>query len=240
MEYEGIGQNFQQLTKYDRDSMPRRGRIAGQSSQKRNRVPLREFAPPPPLTTGGLPLWDAIQRRRSIRSYSKKPLALAHLVQLLWATQGITSPSQGYRSAPSAGALYPSETYLVVNQIEGLEAGLYHYEPANAALRLLGKGNLGSQLARAALGQPMMEEAGVVFAWTAVIARNARKYAERAYRYIYLDTGHIAQNLYLAATALGLGCCAAAAFFDDEINNLLDVDGQEETVIYLASVGNPR
>jgi SagB-type dehydrogenase family enzyme len=102
------------------------------------------------------------------------------------------------------------------------------------------RGDFSLQIAQAALDQDIAREAAVVFVWVAVIDRSRQKYRQRAYRYIYLDCGHIGQNLYLAATAMGLGCCGIAAFFDDEVNNLIEVDGLEETAIYLASVGKKR
>jgi SagB-type dehydrogenase family enzyme len=244
MEYEGIGEQFQQLTKYVRDSM-RRGSFRFDKQPPLRKIypkPIQTLTLPRPSTEGGPPLWDAIRNRRSVRSYSAEALGLQELAQLLWAVQGITSKGQNfsYRSAPSAGALYPVETYLVVNRVEKLEPGLYHFDCFDAALQLLKQGALGGRLANAALGQSMMEEAAVVFIWTAIVGRSAWKYAERAYRYIYLDAGHIAQNCYLAATALNLVCCAVGAFFDEEVNEILEVDGVEETAIYLAAVGKAR
>jgi SagB-type dehydrogenase family enzyme len=161
---------------------------------------------------------------------------------MLWATQGTTLRIREYsfRSAPSAGALYPVETYLVANRVEGLTPGLYHYDVPEAFLQLLKEGDYGRPLAACALDQRMLEEAAAAFVWTALIERSAWKYVERAYRYIYLDAGHIAQNLYLAATGLGLGCCSVGAFFDDEVNELLEVDGEKETIVYMATVGKLR
>jgi len=200
---------------------------------------LQEVVLPTPTTKGGVPLWDIIRERRSIRSYGRESMSLQQLAQLLWATQGITLRvrEHGFRSAPSAGALYPIETYVLSNRVENLEPGLYHYDPSEASLQLLKQGDYGRLVARSALDQPMFEEAAAVFLWTAIIARSAWKYAERAYRYIYMDAGHIGQNLYLAAAGIGFGCCAAGAFYDEEINAFLEIDGREETAVYLAAVG---
>jgi len=229
-----IGQRFQQETKYYRPSYVGRPpeKAAGPVAPKI--IPL-----PSPSLTGGPILWKALEKRRSIRNYRPEPLSLKELSKLLWATQGITEKAFGpwYRTAPSAGALHPIDTYLVVNRVEGLEPGIYFFDVVEFSLVLKRKGDFSGSIAQAALNQDMARTAAVVFVWVAVIQRSRQKYRQRAYRYIYLDCGHIAQNLYLAATALDLGCCGIAAIFDDEVNDLVGVDGQEETAIYLAMVG---
>ena len=144
-----------------------------------------------------------------------------------------------FRTAPSAGGLYPVETYLSVRSVEGLESGMYHFRPLNADLEFLKRGDYARALANAALGQGMVADAQVTFIWSAVLERSKWKYRERAYRYIYIDAGHIGQNLYLAAEALGLGSCTIGAFFDEDVNSLIGVDGINETVIYLGCVGWP-
>ncbi len=187
-------------------------------------------------------LWETIRRRRSVRDYSVAfALPLQALSALLWATQGITADAGHYqfRTAPSAGGLYPIETYLMARAVEGLTPGIYHFRPQAFDLEFIRPGNFSQALAQAALGQEMCADAQVAFIWTAVVARSKWKYRQRAYRYIYLDAGHIAQNLYLAGTALGLGVCAVGAFYDDQVNTLLELDGEEETVVYMASVGRP-
>lgn len=241
MEYEGIGDRYQHLTKYARDSMPRHSLDWGAqpSARKVYENPLKTIELPAPEPAESPSLWTAIHARRSIRSYRRDPVTLKEMSQLLWATQGMTEKVGGYRlrSAPSAGALYPIETYLVVNRVDGLEPGLYHYDAPDTVLQFLRAGELGAEAAAAALDQPMAENAAVVFVWTAVIGRGKWKYLERAYRYIYLDAGHIGQNLYLAAATIGLGCCTIGAFYDDEVNRLVDVDGSDETAVYMACVG---
>jgi SagB-type dehydrogenase family enzyme len=184
-------------------------------------------------------LWKALQERRSIREYSSLPLSLKDLSNLLWAAQGITEKAFApwYRTAPSAGALHPIDTYLIINRVEGMEPGIYFFDVVEFSLTLKRAGDFSGPIAQAALNQEIAQAAAVVFVWVAVIRRSRQKYRQRAYRYIYLDCGHIAQNLYLAATAMGLGCCGIAAIFDDEVNDLVGVDGQEETAIYLATVG---
>jgi SagB-type dehydrogenase family enzyme len=146
----------------------------------------------------------------------------------------------GLRTAPSAGALYPVETYLVVNAVEGIDPGVYHYNVEKHALDQLKAGDFGVDIARAALDQDVAHRANIVFVWTAIFGRCKWKYRQRAYRYIYLDAGHIAQNVALAAVALGLGSCQIAALYDEEANALLGVDGIEESTIYMTTVGRPR
>lgn len=196
----------------------------------------------PPLITGGGQIWDAIKGRRSIRNFERVSIARGEISQLLWASQGITAKirQSNYRAAPSAGALYPIETLLVVNRAEGIEPGIYHYQTEQHALALVKRGDFGSALARAALNQHFIEEAALVFAWLAVFERSKRVYRERAYQYIFLEGGHIAQNLALAAVALGLGSCQVGAYHDDEVNDLFGLDGIGEKVIYLTPVGKPR
>lgn len=229
-----IGYRFQQETKYARPAhRPERPAKTPEPSEPKV-IPL-----PEPQIADGPSLWKVLLKRRSIRDYSKALLSLPELSHLLWATQGLThkSLSPWYRAAPSAGALHPIDTYLVVNRVEGVEPGVYFLQFSNFTLELKARGDFSLQIARAALDQEMAQRAAVVFIWVAVIPRSRIKYRERAYRYIYLDCGHIGQNLYLAATAMNLGCCGVAAFFDDEVNELVGVDGQEETAIYLATVG---
>jgi SagB-type dehydrogenase family enzyme len=229
-----IGQRFQQETKYARPSS-----FAGTAGKTAEAASPQIISLPAPSLEAEPNFWKVLQQRRSIRDYTPAPLALKELSNLLWATQGITEKafSPWYRTVPSAGALHPIDTYLVVNRVEGLDPGLYFLNVTDFSLEMKNSGDFSLQIAQAALDQDIAREAAVVFVWVAVIHRSRQKYRQRAYRYIYLDCGHIAQNLYLAATAMGLGCCGIAAFFDDEVNNLIEADGLEETAIYLATVG---
>jgi len=229
-----IGDRYQQTTKYHRSQ----GRSAGPGKAEPAR---RAVALPKPHAKGGERLWTVIDARRSIRDFRPDPLTLEQLTQLLWATQGITGGRRGsaFRAAPSAGACYPLDTWLVVNRVEGLDPGLYRYNVDEAVLEQLRRGDLSRTIAAACLDQEMAAEAAVVLAWVAVPARAKQRYRERAYRYIYMDAGHVGQNLHLAATALGLGCCAIGAFLDDEVNAILGTDGLHETAVYLSVVGVP-
>jgi SagB-type dehydrogenase family enzyme len=200
-------------------------------------IPLsREFP------TKFLSMVDVLKKRRSVRSFSPKPLSIAELSFLLWASTGVQRKEQGYdfRTVPSAGALYPIETYLIANNVEDLEKALYHYNIEAHALEKLKVGAFAENLAHAALGQNMCIKAPVVLIWTAIFARSKWKYAQRAYRYVYLDAGHIAQSLAVSAISVGLGSCQIGAFFDDEINQIIGVDGVGESVIYLSVVGYPK
>jgi SagB-type dehydrogenase family enzyme len=129
------------------------------------------------------------------------------------------------------------ETYLVVHSVEGIEPGVYHYAVERHELDQLQVGDFRAAVARAALDQKIADWANVVFVWTAVFERSKWKYKQRAYRYVYLDAGHIAQSVALGAVALGLGSCQIAAIYDDEANALLDVDGVGESAIYMTVVG---
>ena len=237
---EGSGDHFQGETKYIRDKLP-----AGYLDWRKKPGPYKVYqeAPkaklPAPERAGGMPVWEAVGRRRSVRDFRRSPVSTEDLSQLLWASQGVTKVMGEYalRSAPSAGALYPVETYLSVQMVEGIEPGIYHYGVREHELELLQPGDFRAGVAKAALDQGFLAEAAVVFAWTAVFARSKWKYKERAYRYVYLDAGHIAQSVALAAVALGLGSCQIAALYDDEVNVILGVDGKEESVVYMTAVG---
>ncbi len=195
----------------------------------------------PPPQGGSASLDGALRNRRSVRDFTERSLIQAELSYLLWASTGIRESRGGhdFRTAPSAGALYPIETYVLVNSVQGIDAGLYHYDIKGHALELLRRGQLGEELAHAALEQDMCADAPVVFIWTAIFERSSWKYGQRAYRYVYLDAGHVAANLALSAVAMGLGSCQIAATFDDEVNELLGVDGMEESALYLSVIGRP-
>jgi SagB-type dehydrogenase family enzyme len=186
---------------------------------------------------GGLSVDRAIDSRRSEREFKDMPLSLLELSRLLHYAYGITEKRGQLRAAPSAGALYPIEIYPVVNNVEGLAQGIYRYFVADHSLALVREGDFRHQMMRHALGEEMMERASVVLVLSAVFERSAWRYRERAYRYVLLEAGHISQNIYLVATALGLGTCAVGAFDDQGYNKIMGVDGKKESVIYLMPVG---
>ena len=217
---ESIGDRFQQKTKYHPDRMDRHGLDWAKRPEPHKNYPeprSRIDLPDPDLSSAPS-LWAALSNRRSRRSYdAEKNMPLEMLATLLWATQGITAQHGEFlfRTAPSAGALYPIETYLSVRSVDDLEPGIYHFRPQAFDLELLQKGDHSTDITGAALGQAMVAKAQVTFIWSAMVERSKWKYRQRAYRYIYLDAGHICENLYLAAEAVGLGACAIGALFDE-------------------------
>jgi SagB-type dehydrogenase family enzyme len=239
----GAGDLFQKETKYIRGKLgggpllwharPETYKLYAKASRVKLETAKKE---------GGMPLWEAINHRRSIRNFSRRAMTKDALSQLLWASQGITHKAMGFefRAAPSAGALYPVETYLIVHNVEGIDAGVYHYALRSHELERLKAGDFREAAASAALDQDMAYSAAALFIWTAIFERSKWKYSERAYRYVYLDAGHIAQNFALAAVSLGLGTCQIGALYDDEVNSLIAVDGEEESVLYMSAVGHPR
>jgi SagB-type dehydrogenase family enzyme len=237
-----IGDKFQQKTKYDPVS------IRSHSVDFSRQPPLykqypdsKKFKLPVSQTEQKMSLDQTLKKRKSIRRYSNEPLTLQQLSYLLWASTGLQRTESGYefRTAPSAGALYPIETYTIANNVTGLSKGLYHYDIKNHQLEQLQLADFGKKLSAAALGQDFCEAAPIVFLWTAIFQRSKFKYHQRAYRYIYLDAGHIAENLALAAVSLDLGSCQIGAFLDEPINQILDLDGIEESILYLSAVGLP-
>lgn len=239
----GVGDEFQRSTKHSRRKL-----LSGHLNWATKPATYKTYpsAKTIPLTSEftdqPLPFVDVIKRRQSTRSFTNKPLSLAELSFLLWASTGVQRREHGYefRTAPSAGALYPIETYIVANDVEGLEKALYHYSIAAHVLEEVQVGDFAKEIAHSALDQELLAKAPVALIWTAVFERAKWKYSQRAYRYVYLDAGHIAQNLALAATSIGLGSCQIGAFFDDEVNQILGVDGMAESVIYLSAVGHPH
>lgn len=236
-----LGKEFHKGTRYLRGKIPR-VRLDWTHEPQRYKVypEAKRIELPTPQRRGGPPLWDVVKRRRSTRDFLPRSLPLHALSQLLWATQGITERPNGLRATPSAGALYPIDTYLVVNNVHELAPGSYHYAVEKHALELLEEGDKRARTAKAALDQGMGYSASVVFVWTAIFRRSTWKYLERGYRYVYMDAGHIGQSMVISAEAMGLGSCLIGALYDVEANELLGVDGEEESVLYMCAVGYPK
>ena len=188
---------------------------------------------PQPDTVGGASLAMSLASRRSIRSFGSEPLTVAQIGQLLWAAQGITDAGKGLRTAPSSGALYPLETFVV------LPEGVYRYNPQHHELSLKIQGDLRHALQKAALGQKVVGEAPAVFVFAAVYERVAVKYKGRATRYVDMEAGHACQNLLLQAAALELGGVPVGAFHDGRIAGLLKLP-KEASPLYLVPVGYPN
>jgi SagB-type dehydrogenase family enzyme len=190
---------------------------------------------PKPSLDGKVSVEKAIKERRTIRDFKERPLSLNHLAQLLWAAQGITDPKEGKRAAPSGGALYPLDIYLIVgaNGVEGMEAGIYHYLPEKHSISLLSKGDRRKEIATASLWQIWMAKAPVMFIITAEYRRITGKYGERGIRYALTEVGHVGQNLFLQAEALGLGAGIVGAFNDADVSKVMGGSPQHEPLLIM-------
>lgn len=198
----------------------------------------RDIALPPPTLKSTHDLEQLLQRRRSVRDFSDAPLTLPQLGQLLWAAQGVTSPDS-LRTAPSAGALYPLEIYVVAGRVEGLQPGVYHYVPGGHRLTSVDSGDKRRLLADAALHQRWIARAPVVIVFGAAYSRTSAKYGERTHRYVQIETGHAAENLFLQAVSVGLGTCDVGAFDDHSVAVLLHLPSHVAPLL-LMPVGVPR
>ncbi|NDJ74693.1 MAG: SagB/ThcOx family dehydrogenase [Chloroflexi bacterium] len=199
---------------------------------------------PDSLDLEPMDVYALLTDRVTRRTYADDPLSLAELSFLLWTTQGIKPVEIQHitrRTVPSAGSRHAFETLLLVNNVEELEPGLYRYvASAHALLRLDAPDNIAEQVTQACLNQNQVRTSAVTFAWFAVAYRMTYRYGERGYRYLHLDAGHVCQNLYLAAEAVACGVCAIAAFNDEALNAALVLDGEDQFVVYVATVGKRR
>jgi SagB-type dehydrogenase family enzyme len=207
---------------------------------------LIDLPAPDAITVGQMPLAEAIRRRKSERKYTNEPLTLDELAFFVWAAQGVREAGRHgdtpyvLRTVPSAGARHPFETYLVVNSVQGLAPGLYHYQSLEHRLCLLGApGDLVQRTHDGCFGQ-YVKNSAVTFLWTAVPYRTEWRYGAVSPKLIALDAGHVCQNLYLACTAAGAGACAIAAYDQQALDAVLGLDGDDEFVIYVATVGKVR
>ena len=194
------------------------------------------------LEIGETNLVEAIGNRRSRRNYSSEYLSVEELAFLLWATQGQRKPGEQpphYRTVPSAGARHSFETYLFIQRVENIPPGLYRYLPLSHELVLLypTDNQNKTRLSHAVLGQRFVADGAVVFVWATVPNRMEWRYLQAAHRVILLDAGHVCQNLYLACEAIQAGACAIAAYDQEAMDELIQVDGEEQFTIYLAPVG---
>jgi SagB-type dehydrogenase family enzyme len=190
---------------------------------------------PEPSYESNFSIEEALLKRRSTREYSGEPLTLDEISQILWAAQGITHEKR-LRTAPSAGALYPLELYVVVGDVEGIETGIYRYIPNENILLKIVDGDKRSNITDAALGQEWVENAAINIVITAIYERTTVKYGDRGIRYTHIEVGHTAQNICLQATALNLGVVTVGAFHDDKIIHILNLS-QDEKPVYIIPIG---
>ncbi len=240
----GIGQEFLEKTKYqyldvsDQDKGIKQPLLEQEYDTNQDVIDLPD---PKEIKLGNINLVEAIEKRTSLRKYSDKALTLEELSYLLWCTQGVkqvVSRPATLRNVPSAGARHAFETYLLINNVEGLKPGLYKFLAIDHKLIEINlDSNIDENITAACLNQIMVKKSAVTFIWVADVYRMKWRYQERAYRYLLLDAGHVCQNLYLAAEAINSGVCAIAAYDDDAINDILGLDGKDEFAAYIASLG---
>lgn len=187
---------------------------------------------PEPRLESSLSIEAALRSRRSVREFRDGAATLAETAQLLWAAQGLTGAA-GSRTAPSAGALYPLEIYLVAGEVEALEPGIYRYDPVRHRLSKTAEGDRRSEMSVAAFGQSWIAQASVILVIAANYRRSAAKYGTRAERYVHLEAGHVAQNVYLECVPLGLGTTDVGAFDDAKLKRVANLPASEDPVLLL-------
>lgn len=203
---------------------------AGMETSKNKTIEL-----PQPKQKSSTSLEQALLNRRSDRSYKSDPLSLQEISQLLWAAQGETS-QRGFRSAPSAGALYPLELFIAAGDVEGLDPGIYRYLPETHALMHEVPGDKREDLWASALRQSPIRRAPAVFVVTAVFERTIQKYGQRGRRYVFMEAGHAAQNLCLQTVGMDLAAVPIGAFDDSKVGGVLELD-RDTRPLYLLPVG---
>ncbi len=190
------------------------------------------------------PLRELIAGRKSTRSYANAAISQLELSYMLWATQGIrelVGERATKRSVPSAGARHAFETYLLANRVDGMAPGLYRYMAFDHKLAEFIPGDeIADQVRHASLDQLFLRNSAVTFLWVCDVYRMTWRYRARGYRYLFMDAGHVCQNLYLAAESIGCGACAVGAFDDDLLNDLLGLDGENQFVVYMGAVGKKK
>lgn len=193
-----------------------------------------EIRLPPAAFKGQVSVEEALKARRTVRHFARRGLTLAQVGQLLWATDGVSDP-RGFRTAPSAGATFPLELYLVAGErgVEGLPAGVYRYLPGSHALAPVTPGDLRVAVARASLNQGWMAEAPVMIVIAADYRRCTARYGQRGIRYTHMEVGHAGQNLFLQAEAMGLGAGIVGAFEDQALAGILKLPKEHEPLIIM-------
>lgn len=197
-----------------------------------------EIKLPSPQLEGKMSVEEALARRRSRRAFKDYSLTIEQVSQLLWSAQGITEKRIGFRTAPSAGATYPLDIYLVVgkDKVEDLKVGVYHYNPQHHSLIIILEEDQRRELARACLRQQFIEDAQVSIIITAEFSRITNRYGERGIYYAYMEAGHVGQNVYLQAESLGLGTVVIGAFYEEEVSKVLNLP-EYHIPLYVMPVG---
>jgi SagB-type dehydrogenase family enzyme len=190
---------------------------------------------PEPRYDSSTSIEKALLERRSVRDYKNEPLTISEISQLLWAAQGITDRGR-LRTAPSAGALYPLELYVVVGNVINLKSGIYKYKPHGHELVRVAEGDKRKELCKSAFGQSAIQDAHVVIVFSAVYERTTGKYGERGVRYVHIEVGHAAQNVFLQAVSLNLGAVVIGAFDDDKVKKVMNMENKEQP-LYIMPVG---
>lgn len=207
---------------------------AQQNSMTASVVGMTPIELPDPSLTGGTPLTEAVNARRSVREFRAGALGLEAVSQLLWAAQGVTS-REGFRAPPSAGALYPLEVDIAVGAVDRLAEGIYRYLPASHGLVAGEIGDKRAELAAAAYGQRWIADSALILIISAVYERTTVKYGRRGMRYVHMEAGHAAQNVLLSAVALGLGATPVGAFDDARVARIAGLSMEEEPLYLVAS-----
>ncbi len=208
--------------------------ITGNDKNKKT-IMENEIILPSPVKEGGISVEEALSRRRSIRDYSDKELTTEEISQILWSAQGITDLS-GKRTTPSAGALYPLEVYIFIRKGEGVKGGLYKYNPEGHKLSIVSNEDISENLAKAALNQSFIKEASAVLIVSAFLKKTTDRYGERGIQYVYIEAGHLSQNVYLQAESLNLLTVAVGAFNEEDIKEIVKME-RKETPIYIMPIG---
>jgi SagB-type dehydrogenase family enzyme len=195
--------------------------------------PSIEVTLPSPAYTSHVSIEETLKKRRSVRQYQNKAITLEQVAQLLWASQGVTS-NNGFRTAPSAGALYPLEIYLVSGNIDNLPAGIYHYLPEKHRLQKVKEDDVRNQLSQAALGQKAIQFGAVAMVITAEFSRTMKKYGHQGREFVFMEAGHAAQNIYLQSVSLNLGTVSIGAFDKDQVKAILGIN---EEPLYILPIG---
>jgi len=239
-----IGKQFMKMTKYVNLELSAQSQGVPQPAlelEAPNTAELIELPSPASLEMPHIDLRLAVEQRETRRDYADHPLTLQEFTYLLWCTQGVKSVSDisiTRRTVPSAGSRHAFETWLLINRVEGLQPGLYRYLAlSHKMIKIPTEVDIRQRLTDACKHQKHVFESAVTLFWVAVTERMVWRYSQRGYRYMFLDAGHVCQNLYLAAEQIGCGVCAIAAYDDDLVNQALQLDGEKLFAIYIATLG---